>query len=70
MTPKFYVEVFPFQPRRSPFSLSRPPQQFRWRAKGMNHEILASGESYSRRVDCEDTVEALFGDVLIKRLDK
>jgi uncharacterized protein YegP (UPF0339 family) len=33
--------------------------QWRWRLKSANHEILASGESYVHRRDCEHVVSLL-----------
>jgi hypothetical protein len=64
MPPKFYVEIYPY---RSQW-WSRKPLQYRWRAKGMNHEIMATGEAYTNLSNCKDTVEALFGDVVVKRV--
>lgn len=30
--------------------------QWRWRLRGSNGEIIASGESYARRADCEHAI--------------
>jgi uncharacterized protein YegP (UPF0339 family) len=35
------------------------PRQWRWRLRAGNHEILASGESYVNRADCEHVVALL-----------
>jgi uncharacterized protein len=34
------------------YNLYREGSQFRWNAKGDNHEIIASGESYHHKADC------------------
>lgn len=31
-------------------------RQWRWRLKGANHEILASGESYWNEADCKHAI--------------
>jgi uncharacterized protein YegP (UPF0339 family) len=33
--------------------------EWRWRLKGRNHEILASGESYRNKTDCIHVIELL-----------
>jgi uncharacterized protein YegP (UPF0339 family) len=33
--------------------------QWRWRLKAANHEILASGESYTTKANCEKVIELL-----------
>jgi uncharacterized protein YegP (UPF0339 family) len=54
-----YFEIYPspapgiFGP--NPFA----PPQWRWRLKSANHEILAQGESYVNRRDCEHAVGLL-----------
>jgi uncharacterized protein YegP (UPF0339 family) len=54
-----YFEIYPspapgvFAP--NPFA----PPQWRWRLKAANHEILAQGESYVNRRDCEHAVGLL-----------
>lgn len=32
--------------------ISAPSDQWRWRLKSTNHEIIASGESYHNKQDC------------------
>lgn len=32
---------------------------WRWRLKGGNHEIMAQGEDYVNKSDCEDAVDKL-----------
>ena len=34
---------------------------WRWRLKGANHKIIAQGEGYANRVDCQDAVDLLKG---------
>jgi len=34
---------------------------WRWRATGDNHEIIASGEAYSRKIDAVNTLRLLLG---------
>ena len=33
--------------------------EWRWRLKGRNHEILAEGESYKNKADCEYVIQLL-----------
>lgn len=33
--------------------------QWRWRLKGANHEILASGESYTSKANCQEVIRLL-----------
>jgi uncharacterized protein YegP (UPF0339 family) len=35
---------------------------WRWNVKGLNNEILCSGEAYVRREDAEQVLELLFGN--------
>ena len=37
------------------------PDGWRWNVRGLNGEILASGEAYVRREDCEHVLALLFG---------
>jgi uncharacterized protein YegP (UPF0339 family) len=37
------------------------PDGWRWNVKGLNNEILCSGEAYVNREDCEYVLELLFG---------
>jgi uncharacterized protein YegP (UPF0339 family) len=39
------------------------PQAWRWRLKAGNHEIMASGEGYATRENCERAIERLKQDV-------
>ena len=38
------------------FELYQQGQQWRWRLRAANNEIIASGESYWNRQDCIDAV--------------
>ena len=33
--------------------------EWRWRLRGGNHEILASGESYKAKADCQHVIKLL-----------
>lgn len=54
-----YFEIYP-SPAPGPFG-PNPflPQQWRWRLKAANHKIVAQGESYVNRADCEHAVALL-----------
>ena len=41
------------------FEIYQQAGQWRWRLKGANHEILASGESYTTRTNCEHVIRLL-----------
>jgi hypothetical protein len=66
MPPRFYIETYATKPTRRILGMEFPvnaPVQFGWRAKAKgNHEILASGEAYTRRDSMMETVHILFGD--------
>lgn len=54
-----YFEIYP-SPQSGPFGPNPfAPKQWRWRLKSGNHEIIASGESYVNRRDCEHAVALL-----------
>ncbi|MES2040066.1 MAG: DUF1508 domain-containing protein [Pseudomonadota bacterium] len=36
--------------------LNNPSIQWRWRLKAANHEIIASGESYYNKADCQHAI--------------
>ncbi len=36
-------------------------KEWRWRLKGDNHEIVASGESYKNRADCLHAINQIMG---------
>ena len=41
------------------YEMYQQGSQWRWRLKGGNHEILASGESYVAKVDCRHVIDLL-----------
>jgi len=45
--------------RNKPMYFEKYPQagQWRWRLKGANHEIVASGESYIYERDCDHAID-------------
>lgn len=44
------------------YAIRRGPDGFwRWRAKGKNHEIIASGEAYYNKADCLHAINLLRG---------
>ncbi|MDS4026771.1 MAG: DUF1508 domain-containing protein [Candidatus Contendobacter sp.] len=53
-----YFEIY--QERQSGLASLLPPEptaQWRWRLRGGNNEIIASGESYYNKQDCLHTVQ-------------
>ncbi|QAY77937.1 DUF1508 domain-containing protein [Sphingosinicella sp. BN140058] len=41
------------------------PREWRWRLRGRNHEVVASGEGYKNKRDCEHAVNLLKGTGLL-----
>jgi len=39
----------------------RSTTQWRWRLKSANHEIIASGEGYNNKIDCQHAIDLLKG---------
>jgi uncharacterized protein YegP (UPF0339 family) len=60
-----YFEIYPSPPQGvlgpNPFA----PRQWRWQLRSANHEILAQGESYVNRRDCEHVVNLLKQTTLV-----
>ena len=53
-----YFEVYPTPPANALGQLFAAPQ-WRWRLRAANHEIIAQGESYVNKRDCERAVTLL-----------
>ena len=53
-----YFEVYPSPPANALGQLFAP-RQWRWRLRSANHEILAQGEAYVNKRDCEHAVNLL-----------
>lgn len=55
-----YFEIYPTPPANV-FGQANPfaPRQWRWRLRAANHQIVAHGESYVNRRDCEHVVQLL-----------
>jgi uncharacterized protein YegP (UPF0339 family) len=50
-----YFEIY----QERPSLASATVGQWRWRLKGANHEILASGEAYHNKQDCLNVIALL-----------
>ena len=43
------------------FEVYRSGDQYRWRLKAANHEIVAQGEAYVKKQDCLHAIELIKG---------
>lgn len=41
------------------YEVYRQGSEWRWRFRGANHKIIASGESYRRKIDCFKAIELI-----------
>ncbi len=46
-------------PRNMKFEVYKSGQQYRWRLKGGNGEIVASGEAYTEKASAKKTIERI-----------
>lgn len=57
-----YFEVYPQNPTGASLASALPsptPLQWRWRLRGGNNEIIASGESYDNKQDCHHAIKLI-----------
>ena len=43
------------------FEIYRNGTEYRWRLKAANHEIVAHGESYTTKANCENAIRLVKG---------
>lgn len=43
------------------FTIRKTHDQWRWRLKAANHEIIANGESYHNKADCLHVIDLIRG---------